>query len=178
MTLQLGFRRLSPFRFIPTVHFFSTTMRQPTPWLIHTLGPLSQVFHSCPQTNQTIPALRLRESYIFQWNNHRFDGEVRRVVSVQFRRVLVEIGLPAWCISFVLVLNNNQLSWLGVPFGQVVQSYVLPSFPSDSTFHDPGEFFSFHLSMHIIDWRVNHRMLRAFWSIAQSPRRLPRTHHR
>lgn len=112
---------------------------QPPSWVISTPKPLSQVFHSAPSSSQGIHSLVIGNSYVFIWDGRRFEGEVRQVVSVQFRRVLVEVGLPAWCISFVLVLANNQLEWsVGVSWRHILRSYLFPDFPRDGTFKTPG----------------------------------------
>lgn len=125
-------------RFILTVHCLLTAMSQGV-WFVNQKAPLSQVLHSAPASDQTISSLRLRENYIFVWNSLRFEGEVRQVVSVQFGRVLVEIGAPAWCISFVLVLRYSQFQWQkAIPFRTVLKAFLFLERWSIGNFKTPG----------------------------------------
>lgn len=108
-------------------------------WFLNQKTPLSQVLHSAPPSHQTIPSLRLRENYVFVWNSLRFEGEVRDVVSVQFGRILVEIGAPAWCISFVLVLRYSQFHWRKViPFRNILKAFLFLENRSLADFKTPG----------------------------------------
>lgn len=80
-------------------------------WQIYACPPGPWLLYSRPSALQDLAVLSPGGTYTFVWGTWLFQGVVVKPLSVQRGRVVVEVHVPNFGISFGLVVPNRQLDW-------------------------------------------------------------------